>query len=270
VAVKANIINPILQRPQAIIFDRYSLEGSQSLLIGIFDGIGPNGSVLAHAAAGVVRRIVRGRLDKGGMGEVSRDSMVECLQIAFEEARLAVEDFTLESVASGCTGLVCIVHAGVIYSANLGDLRLVVGLTPLQGLSVQALSVDCTMSNPEERQRILETTGGGVTSIIPPLPVTRALGCVGCRPLGMCPYPDIRTYRLEENDRIIVLASQGIFNGNRSMEDMVNRLLAGVDRGMGIDKSAEKVRIWIRDTSRSMKEREENSFIAVVIKEYKG
>ncbi len=75
---------------------------------------------------------------------------------AIHQAYLSVDNkLKQQNEQSGCTAVTCMVQDGVLYTANVGDARIVLSRN---GIATR-LSYDHKASDPEEKQRIAERGG---------------------------------------------------------------------------------------------------------------
>lgn len=150
----------------------------------------------------------------------------------------------------GSTAVAVIMHENpggtkTLISANVGDSRAVLSR---RGQAVD-LTKDHKPTSDSERRRILEAGGRifldetGVHRVMN-LSLSRAVGDKFSKPI-VSAEPDIRRFRVEDDDEFIVLASDGLWDV-MSSQDVVNFVHARLDEaksqmiGLGKEDRAEK------------------------------
>ena len=192
-------------------------------LFGVFDGHGRMGhKVSSYVAEQVVVHFKDALLDK-------TLSVASALKRACSRSTRALfEQKSLDITMTGTTATIVAVHDGLLTTANIGDSRIVVG-TRRDGLIVPlALTDDHLPEVTRERKRI-EAAGGRVDcwtpcgidtgpprvwlkeKRIPGLSVSRAVGDSILEGI-LSPQPDLCVHRLVEEDRFVVVASDGVWN----------------------------------------------------------
>lgn len=175
---------------------------SNTHLFGIFDG--HSGQMCSEFA---VQHLEGAMLRIWGNEEATPESV---LIHAFEDLDHVFLNSTPENEQSGCTALAALIIDSILYVANAGDCRCVLGKTDGTALD---LSKDHVATDPVERARI-SARGGFVT-------VTgRAQGCLmvsrafGDRAVKryISATPDVETHPLSDEDDFIILASDGLWD----------------------------------------------------------
>mmetsp|Transcript_16606 Transcript_16606/g.26325 ORF Transcript_16606/g.26325 Transcript_16606/m.26325 type:complete len:295 (-) Transcript_16606:72-956(-) len=136
-----------------------------------------------------------------------------------------LEHSRLEDISDGSTAIIVWIIHNVMYIANLGDSRAVLGT----GGRAVALSKDHKPGDPVERKRI-EALGGfvmmncGALRVQGELATSRALGDVHLKPY-VGAKPDIRPRHIGENDDFLIIASDGLWDVVKPQEavDLVSR-----------------------------------------------
>jgi len=140
--------------------------------------------------------------------------------------------------SSGSTGIVCYIKNKKIYSCNVGDSRaILVQKNNDDGMRILPLSRDHTPERPNEEKRILDNGGDvrkskGLTGkrvylsgeSMPGLAVTRAFGDFGVSDIGVIASPEIITHTISDNDKMLILASDGVweFISNDEVIDLIS------------------------------------------------
>ena len=138
-------------------------------------------------------------------------------------------DATIDTYFSGTTAVQAIVRDNKLYVNNIGDSRVILGRANSEGkLEAVPVSVDHKGDLPVERARI-EGRSGRVFALkyddgtigparvwlgsmdVPGLAVARALGSSVGRSAGVVPDPEFHTADVTPADKVVVLASNGLW-----------------------------------------------------------
>lgn len=204
----------------------------------VFDGHGPTGDLCSRFAKVGVLKEFESAIRHGDVASVA-------LRNAHTAVNLALHgDATINDDMAGTTSTCMYLDGENMYLANLGDSvcmigkRLADGLgTVSRALEAKVLTKEHTLSDPAESKRI-EATGGRVVtesqidgrvdaddgstddgeqlrvysadSKTPGTAFSRSIGDALAESLGVIAEPDISHHRLREEDRVIVLCSDGI------------------------------------------------------------
>ncbi|KOO21086.1 protein phosphatase 2c [Chrysochromulina tobinii] len=183
-----------------------------TLIAGIFDGHGKGGESISRIAALKVGR----SLELSMADTPSKPLGVRIAQLrfekAFEFAEACVKELLPADVyaCAGTTGTAIVIHDdddGVRRMAvgHVGDSRLIRGSVQpdgTEGWIVTARTRDHKPSDPEERARI-EKAGG--------LAVARAIGDGEMKTVGVSAVPSTMCIPLREEDKVLVIASDGLW-----------------------------------------------------------
>ncbi len=144
----------------------------------------------------------------------------EAFKAAYE--RMSSE---IKNQQSGTTAVNFFIREGIIYCANAGDARAIV----IKSDGHIQLSVDHRVENPEERKRIIKMGGviqypyvvKGLRGLMP----TRAIGDDYFRSVGIISTPSTNRYVIEDDDIMLIAASDGLFDimENFEVEDLARR-----------------------------------------------
>ena len=196
---------------------------------GVFDGHG--GRKAADFTAEYLSEFAARKL--GAVGDVGG---------LFREAFLAAdkefcETAEREGLGDGTTAVVAYFNDGKMWVANVGDSRAVVS----RGGVARAVTVDHKAESEAEKQRI-EAKGGtvfhlGRWRVEGVLAVTRA---IGDKDLKKCvtAHPDVYEFNLTEEDELVVLASDGLWDV-MSNQEVVDIALSHDDLGLACDALVE-------------------------------
>jgi serine/threonine protein phosphatase PrpC len=158
---------------------------------------------------------------------------------------------------SGSTVCSIFILGNIIYCANVGDSRCVLGRyekdKKLQPLSI---SRDHKPSEPEEKERIL-SSGGRVEAFknednedvgplrvwlkdedVPGLAMSRSIGDIVSAKVGVISSPEISLYKISKNDKFLILASDGLweFVSNEQAVQIVSRFWLIGDADGAVDE----------------------------------
>lgn len=130
---------------------------------------------------------------------------------------------------SGSTAVACMLRGKTLTTAWCGDSRAVLGRESEGRMEVVSLTTDHKPDAPGEAARI-EEAGGRVARLqdehgdevgpqrvwlryawIPGLAMSRALGDALAHRVGVSSAPEVRTHKLQPEDRFLILASDGIW-----------------------------------------------------------
>lgn len=133
---------------------------------------------------------------------------------------------------SGSTGIMFFLRDNKMYIANVGDSRAVLGRENRQGiLQAVDLSSDQKPDRPDEMARIQQNGGRvfewGVPRVwlkdvdMPGLAMSRSFGDLAAESVGVHAEPELSEIELRENDKFVIIGSDGIFEF-MSSEEVVN------------------------------------------------
>ncbi|KAA8496519.1 putative protein phosphatase 2C 2 [Porphyridium purpureum] len=179
----------------------------------VFDGHGDDGHEISKIAATTAKAafekvIAAGEKDLG-----------KIIEKVFKEANEAV-DLSEFCRTSGCTGSMCIVRGMEMAAGNVGDSSIVLCSAKGAAYHPKWHSTDHRLDDDAEKARIVEN--GGIiyedqyvvdkVEKNKGLMVTRTMGDVDMRPNGVICEPEITKKKLTEDDKYIVVASDGLWD----------------------------------------------------------
>lgn len=208
---------------------------TMTLLFGVMDGHGEAGDLVSHYITGRLpdRVFANKKWETDAVAAVSE-----------EVARLekaVLSDASIDTDFSGTTCVVCAIRDRIIDVANIGDSRIIVGRAVAGGkFEAVPLSDDHKPDRPDEQRRI-EAAGGRVFAVeyddgvdgpprvwlghmdIPGLAMARSLGDAVAHTAGVISTPETNRYEVVPEDKIVVLASDGLweFMSNQEVIDMI-------------------------------------------------
>jgi serine/threonine protein phosphatase PrpC len=116
-------------------------------------------------------------------------------------------------MATGTTATVCLVRQErgerVLYTANVGDSKAYL----ISSFGVRQITYEHKGTDPREQQRIQEMGGICIAGRVSgSLAVTRALGDWQMKGDGVISRPHVERYTLTVDDRLLVIASDGLWD----------------------------------------------------------
>lgn len=222
-------------------FEKFITE--QQALFGAMDGHGPNG----HFVSGFVKKQLPMLLvsQMGGSSNSSNSSgssvsVQDALRATFLEVDANLAASTIDCEFSGCTCAVAHLQGTTLTTAWVGDSRMVLGRQKKKGWrsgwEAIDLSTDHKPTTPEERARILDNHGRVERLVdetgqpmgpyrvwlqyawLPGLAMSRALGDRLAHSVGVSSEPQHVQLELTPADKVIVLASDGVWEFITSKE----------------------------------------------------
>ena len=209
-------------------------------IFGVMDGHGPQGHFVSQFVSKFIpfqitnHRDIKTLNDPEEIYNKLKYNEYEIINNIFQETDNQLRKVNFDANESGCT-CVLIIHIGShIICANTGDSRAIlisdsVGNNNINDFFEVALSYDYKPEMPEEKQRI-ESFGGVVEQLknklgegvgpyrvwakgegYPGLAMSRSIGDLVGKKLGVIPNPGILEYDLTKNVKYIVVASDGIW-----------------------------------------------------------
>jgi len=166
----------------------------------VFDGHG--GPRVSEFCAKILHKKIRNSLAVGM-------PPIESLKQAF----LETDELVKEEKVCGSTALVALILDNILYVANIGDTRAVLGS---KGLNATRLSVDHKPSLQSEKERICQIGGsvqmlGGVWRVNGVLAVSRSFGDYFLKPFVIA-EPFISETQLTDEHLFLVLACDGVWD----------------------------------------------------------
>ena len=188
-------------------------------LFCVYDGHGEFGREVSQSAM----RRMHAQLD-GQQADLLKQQPTRALARAFaavqEELREGVSGDAADSGACAC---VCYMRDRTLWVANAGDSRAVLGTACDGVLAAVALSTDHKVSVFSEAARI-KAAGGHISAnsgpwrvyqddqcLWPGLAPSRALGDCDSNSLGVIATPEVTIHTITEDDRFVILASDGLW-----------------------------------------------------------
>lgn len=197
-------------------------------LHAVLDGHGPHGDAVAKRAADVLIAAAAERVKKVPRAD-DNDALAEALRSAFVAAAESV-DAGDDAAASGATASLALFAPPLLTVANVGDSTVV---WARNGQEARVVSVNHHAGDRGERDRV-ERVGGvvrnGYLSDGDPLgkmiSVTRALGDLDVRAIGVVSEPAVRQVVMEGKDDFVILATDGLWDahGGVSPQQAVDRV----------------------------------------------
>lgn len=219
-----------------------SLVGGQpgTALFCVYDGHGEFGRDVSQLAMHAMVHL----LDQKH-AELLKQQPTVALAAAFaqvQEELRAAPPHAVDATDSGACALVAYLRDGTLHVAGAGDTRAVLGTCCDGVLAAIALSTDHKVSTPAEASRIRKAGGyvkpaksnGGParvysdsTMTAPGLAIARTLGDCDANAFGVIATPEVITHRIQPEDRMLIMASDGVweFIGSSEAVEIVDACL---------------------------------------------
>ena len=158
----------------------------------------------------------------------------ECIESNFKESSSDIDRF-IKTDFSGTTAVICIIRDDNLLTLNVGDSRAIIVTEVGDDFTVTELTRDHKPSIPEEKERILKA-GGRVLNMeyedgydgparvwladqnIPGLAMSRSLCDTVAHTVGVISMPEITERKLTDDERAIVIGSDGLWEFISSKE----------------------------------------------------
>ncbi|KAG7398629.1 WD repeat-containing protein 63 [Phytophthora boehmeriae] len=247
---------------------------SAKMYFGVFDGHGTTGDLCAS----FVRKECPERLVR--ILDRKNCSFLEAYSKSFEETNARLHASRIDDSLSGTTAICMFMDGETIHVANVGDSRAVIATMSEGKLVAQPLSVDQTPYRSDERERV-KRSGARVLTMdqlegiapvhdnwaanlndqvdedgdppriwspygaFPGTAFTRSLGDEIAETLGVIGVPEITSLQLTEDDRFVVIASDGVFEflTSQAVVDMVAQYEDPLEACHKV--VAESYRLWL-------------------------
>eukprot|EP00727_Mastigamoeba_balamuthi_P001979 m51a1_g11779 hypothetical protein (1094) ;mRNA; r:284242-288790 len=212
---------------------------------GVFDGHG-GVATSAYASQHMWQNVVRSAAFAAG-------DYAKALEEGFHETEAALEPHlvAVDGMGSGACAVTAIVADGKVYVANVGDSRCVVARGGDGNPAAVAMSTDHKATEPTENRR-LKDAGALVhmNRLLGVLAVSRSLGDFEIKKAArdqsdptksvLIPTPEIRVRDVQEGDRYLILASDGVWDAVSS-DNAAELVICAVEDVPSIKAAAEKL-----------------------------
>lgn len=196
-------------------------------LFGVFDGHGSYGHDVSKYLKEHLEDCITRSLKPADMG--NPELVIDALKEGFKWVNAGIRKGTVDSIHSGSTCVVVVIIGDVCICGNVGDSRAVLVRNSSSGWFPVPLSEDHKPSVEDERARIIERGGviaqqcssSGLFSgplrvwlpgqQAPGLAMTRSMGDTIASKIGVVGEPELRQVMLTEQDQVLVLASDGLW-----------------------------------------------------------
>jgi len=194
---------------------------ARSFTVCVFDGHGPNG----HLASSYVReKLPKAWIDMG-LGRPSCQSEEEIKRIMHNgcvEINHSLSSSRINVYVSGSTGILGVFKENILYCANVGDSRAVIGRADKNGkMYAFDISDDQKPDRPDEMARIIRYGGRvfdwGVSRVwrkdvdMPGLAMARSFGDQAAESVGVFAEPEISRTELSSQDKFAIFATDGVW-----------------------------------------------------------
>lgn len=244
---------------------------THSLLLCVFDGHGEAGDGVSGAIRDKFPTELFGHPRFAASGNLSADA--ESLQVAIADALKSVEKSVLQNPSidtefSGTTAVVTVVRENLVVVGNVGDSRITRGFVTGEGdaasIGCDSVSIDHKPDRPDEKARIV-ASGGRVFAVeyddgidgpprvwlghmdVPGLAMSRSLGDAVAHTAGVISEPEFFSRFLDDRDRCLVIATDGLWEF-MSNEEVMEMALSQQDPKAAVDLLImEANRRWMKE-----------------------
>mmetsp|Transcript_28260 Transcript_28260/g.58387 ORF Transcript_28260/g.58387 Transcript_28260/m.58387 type:complete len:346 (-) Transcript_28260:63-1100(-) len=225
--------NPRKRNQDSILMKEHKSTGT--LMLCVLDGHGEAGDLVSHFITDhLARKTFAHKSFKTDPGLAMRDEVLK-----LEQALL--KDASIDTEFSGTTAVLSCIRGRTLHVANIGDSRIILGRqTKKGGMKAVEVSLDHKPDREDEQKRIV-AKGGRVFAVeyddgetgpprvwlghldIPGLAMSRSLGDSVAHTAGVISEPEMFKTTLTEDDKIMVIASDGLweFMTNQEVIDMI-------------------------------------------------
>lgn len=224
--------NPRKRNQDSILMKEHKSTGT--LMLCVLDGHGEAGDLVSHFITDhLARKTFAHKNFKDKPGKAMRDEVLKL------ESSL-LKDASIDTEFSGTTAVLSTIRGRTLSVANIGDSRIILGRQTRKGMKAVEVSLDHKPDREDEQKRIV-AKGGRVFAVeyddgetgpprvwlghldIPGLAMSRSLGDSVAHTAGVISEPEMFEQELKEEDKIIVIASDGLweFMSNQEVIDMI-------------------------------------------------
>lgn len=224
--------NPRKRNQDSVLMQEHKETGT--LMFCVLDGHGEAGDLVSHFITDHLARKTFAHPDfKTKPGKAMRDEVLK-----LEKALL--KDMSIDTEFSGTTAVLSCIRGKTLTVANIGDSRIILGRQTKKGMKAVEVSIDHKPDREDEQKRIV-AKGGRVFAVeyddgesgpprvwlghldIPGLAMSRSLGDSVAHTAGVLSEPEMYEVELQDSDKIMVLASDGLweFMSNQEVIDMI-------------------------------------------------
>ena len=220
------------------------INNPDTVFLGVCDGLGTFGHDISNYFLNNLPESVHSALIKENItsidSEENKAKIIDIVSLSFVQTNInLVNNEKIDSSYSGSTCSSLIFSPKKIFSANLGDSRCVLAKFDGEKWSAKNLTRDHKPTEEDEKKRIIDK-GGRIESYkdedgqpvgpervwlkgedVPGLAMSRSFGDDVAHMIGVTSKPEILEYNLCEEDKFIMLASDGIYEFISS-EEAVN------------------------------------------------
>lgn len=233
---------------------------------GVFDGHGTYGHLVSNLVTERLPHLLAGQLRTAS----SSKSIEQGLERSFLQVQQDLIVSPIDCSLSGSTACLVLIRGDIVYTANIGDSRAVIGQKDKGSWKNRPLTRDHKPDWPDESKRIIQA-GGRVKPYydqhgnalgphrvwlpdkdMPGLAMSRSFGDLVAAKVGISAVPELRRYNLTPDDKFIVIASDGLweFMSNQEVVDLVAVDYLSASAESSCDKLVrEAVRRWNQNES---------------------
>lgn len=193
-----------------------------------------------------------------------RENLQKCLKSSIETLSKEIKHQSFDTSISGSTLTSILIRGSLLYCANIGDSRVILGRQNSNSGSWLPIPIsrDHKPENPEESARI-RNKGGRIDTLhdyfgtpigparvwlknqnYPGLAMSRSLGDKIAASVGVISEPDIFQVNIKDDDKFAVIASDGVFEVLDNLD--VVKIVASCWADQNVDKAADQIAKFAR------------------------
>jgi len=199
-----------------------------SVILGVFDGHGPHGHKVSDY---VCKNLPQTLLSRPDWETSPLEAMKESYPICQKQLLDLSSQTKLDCVVSGSTATLIYAKDRKLWVSHVGDSRAIIGRREADRVVAYKLTNDHKPQVPQENERILKS-GGLVKKLpydvpyrvffensdMPGLSMSRCFGDSMAASVGVICEPDTFEYELTEEDEILVVGSDGVWEFIQNQE----------------------------------------------------
>eukprot|EP00827_Trimyema_finlayi_P001396 TRINITY_DN1537_c0_g1_i1.p1 TRINITY_DN1537_c0_g1~~TRINITY_DN1537_c0_g1_i1.p1 ORF type:complete len:317 (-),score=109.54 TRINITY_DN1537_c0_g1_i1:10-960(-) len=199
----------------------------------VYDGHGSSGKEASQAASDYISNYLQ-KKGKKFYNFTNDKNRIDFLKEAFRSAENQLKSSGIDYSTSGTCAIGIFIYKHLCLCCNLGDSRAVLFRQTNKEKQAIELSYDHKPTRPDEKERILKC-GGRIEKLVhdgqpigpyrvwadeegPGIAMTRTLGDLQAKKIGIKSDPEIQTLKLEKTDHFIIIGSDGIWDVMSSAE----------------------------------------------------
>ena len=190
-------------------------------IIIVADGHGKDGDKIALMSCDLLKEALLSSINLAkNIEQCIRNSFSQTHRLIKQKCRCLGVDYLI----SGCTATLALIYSNILYIANLGDSRAIIGKEISNKVLGISVTFDHKAENPGEADRI-ERNGGVIGKlmkgdsfrVISPsnrnrgIITTRSFGDRDYKTVGVTYTPTVSSFSLKETDKFLLICSDGVW-----------------------------------------------------------